>query len=211
MTSLIDSSDSLLCVIDAQPGFLDKLPAVEAEETAERVRWLVQVAAALGVPVVVTEEEPARNGKTVQAILDAVPVGTPRFDKRVFGLADQADIFDSVSELDRRTAVLCGLETDVCVAHSALGLLDRGFRVVVAADAVASPGTGQEFGLSRLRDAGVTLIGVKGLAYEWLRTVARTDALDEILGAGHHPGSSSRARKCAQAVTDLADSDTLTE
>ena len=138
--------------------------------------------------MVVTEEEPARNGQTMQEILDVLPVGTPRFDKQVFGLADQPDIFDSVSELERRTAVLCGLETDVCVAHSALGLLDRGFRVVVAVDAVASPGSGQEFGLSRLRDSGVTLIGVKGLAYEWLRTVARTDAVDEILGAGTPPG-----------------------
>ena len=188
MTSLIDADDSLLCVIDAQPGFLDKLPAVEAEGTAERIRWLIQVAAALGIPVVVTEEEPVRNGATVRAILDVIPVGTPRFDKQVFGLADQLDIFDAVSELGRRTAVLCGLETDVCVAHSAMGLRDRGFRVVVVADAVASPGTGQELGLSRLRDGGVTLMGVKGLVYEWLRTVARTDAIDEILGARLPPG-----------------------
>ena len=69
--------------------------------------------------------------------------------------------------------MLCGLETDVCVAQSALGLLDAGKRVVVVEDAVASPGTGHAQGLARMARAGVELIGVKGLGYEWLRTVER--------------------------------------
>jgi nicotinamidase-related amidase len=69
--------------------------------------------------------------------------------------------------------VLCGLETDVCVAQSALGLLDTGKRVVVVEDAVASPGAAHAQGLARMSRAGVELVGVKGLGYEWLRTVER--------------------------------------
>ncbi|HSE81518.1 MAG TPA: hypothetical protein VLA87_07445 [Gaiellaceae bacterium] len=54
--------------------------------------------------------------------------------------------------------------------------MDRGKRVVVVEDAVASAGTGHEQGLGRMSRAGVELIGVKGLGYEWLRTAERASA-----------------------------------
>jgi hypothetical protein len=69
--------------------------------------------------------------------------------------------------------VLCGLETDVCVAQSAFGLLDAGKRVAVVEDAVGSPGAAHAQGLERMARAGVELVGLKGLAYDWLRTVER--------------------------------------
>jgi hypothetical protein len=50
--------------------------------------------------------------------------------------------------------------------------------VVVVEDAVASPGTGHEQGLGRMSRAGVALIGVKGLGYEWLRTAERASAFN---------------------------------
>jgi nicotinamidase-related amidase len=80
---------------------------------------------------------------------------------------------------------LCGLETDVCVAQSAIGLHDRGWRVAVVSDAVGAPGSAQEQGLSRMRDRGVEVVGTKGLAYEWIRTVVRADDLDRDVFA--HP------------------------
>ena len=32
-----------------------------------------------------------------------------------------------------------------------------------------------------MRDAGIELIGLKGLAYEWLRTVERSRSIDALL------------------------------
>ena len=75
--------------------------------------------------------------------------------------------------------MLVGMETDVCVAQSALGLLDTGYRVVVVRDAVAAPGAAHEQGLDRMRDAGAVLIGTKGLFYEWTRTVGRASEVEE--------------------------------
>ena len=79
----------------------------------------------------------------------------------------------------RTTAILVGFETDVCVAQSAIGLLGQGYRVVVVADATGSPGTGHGFGLERMRGAGVLLSSVKGVYYEWVRTVQRDRAFWE--------------------------------
>jgi len=163
----------VLVVVDTQPGFLDKLPGDEASAVADRIRWLCRLADWLGVPVVVTEEEPEHNGATAAPVKEAFPAGTARHVKPSFDLAACPEILAEVSCHERETAVLCGLETDVCVAQSALGLLAAGKRVVVVEDAVASPGTAHEQGLARLSRAGVELIGVKGLAYEWLGTVER--------------------------------------
>jgi nicotinamidase-related amidase len=168
----LHAGSSVLVVVDTQPGFLDKLPE-DAAAVVDRVRWLCRLAGWLGVPVVVTEEEPERNGETVAPVKEALPAGTVRHVKPAFDLAACPEILGDVSRHERDTVALCGLETDVCVAQSALGLLETGKRVVVVEDAVASPGTAHAQGLERLTRAGVELIGVKGLAYEWLGTVER--------------------------------------
>jgi nicotinamidase-related amidase len=71
---------------------------------------------------------------------------------------------------------LVGLETDICVAHSALGLQELGKRVVAVRDALFSPGVAHAHGLGRMERAGVEFVSAKELAYDWLRTVA--DARD---------------------------------
>jgi nicotinamidase-related amidase len=181
MAALVAVEDSVLVVIDAQPGFLRKLEEGRATTMRDRIAWLVRLAAPLGVPVVVTEEEPDRNGGTVEPIDAALPADAGRHSKPAFGLAENAAIVSDLERHGRGTAVLCGLETDVCVAQSALGLDDRGFRVIVVEDAVASPGASHEQGLARMRDAGLELVGLKGLVYEWIRTVERAWELDALL------------------------------
>lgn len=186
MGRLVDDADSVLVVIDVQPGFLREVDDDTARAVEDRIRWLVKLAAALGVPIVVTEEEPQRNGATAGPVLAALPEAQVRHVKEAFGLAACPGIVADLEAHGRRTAVLCGLETDVCVAQSALGLLDAGWRVVVVEDAVATPGTGQALGLARIRRSGAELIGTKGLAYEWLRTVDRLSVLAEQM-AGDVP------------------------
>jgi nicotinamidase-related amidase len=89
----------------------------------------------------------------------------------IFGLAADPDILNAVQSTNRRTPILLGLETDVCVAQSAIGLLKKGYQVVVLEDAVGAPGKAHQYGLARMRGAGVLISNVKSLFYEWLRTV----------------------------------------
>ncbi len=178
MGRLLDADNCVLCVIDVQDAFLRKLPTGEAAELVDRIRWLCRLAEWLGVPIVVTEEEPEENGETAPVVVDSLVSGPVRHSKPVFDLSASPAILADVFRHGRDTVVLCGLETDVCIAQSALGLLDREKRVVVVEDAVASPGTGHEQGLGRMSRAGVELIGVKSLGYEWLRTAERASAFN---------------------------------
>lgn len=177
--ALLDRDDSVLIVIDTQAGFLDKVDADTAADVVDRIRWLVLVARKLDIPVVVTEEEPGHNGPTADPIDAVLPPGTVRHVKPTFGLAGDAEILADVASTGRRTAVFVGLETDVCVAQSAIGLQEHGWQVAVVEDAVASPGTSHDQGLARLRAEGVALLGVKAVAYDWLNSVAMAT---EVLG-----------------------------
>ena len=172
---LIDRDDSVLIVIDLQPKFwsdrLDKHDAAEVNKAVARASWLSGTALALSVPAVLTEEAPAQNGPTAVGVLLAVGRQAPVFTKPVFDLAACPDVMAAIEATGRRTAVLCGFETDVCVTHSAVGLMEAGYRVVVAVDAVYSPAGAQAFGLARLRDLGAELVHCKGVYYDWVRTL----------------------------------------
>jgi hypothetical protein len=171
--TLIDADGSVLIAIDVQPPFLEKLPREDGQLLRNRICWLIGVAGWLRVPLIVTAEDIAREGGVDPQVALAMPAGIHVHNKMVFDLAADPAILAAVAQTGRRMAVLVGLETDVCVAHSALGLLGRGYQVAVVADATGSPGAAHKVGLERVAGAGALVTSVKSLFYEWIRTVER--------------------------------------
>jgi nicotinamidase-related amidase len=169
---LIERARSCLLVVDVQQYFLDKLPPHERGSLVQRMAWLMRVARALDIPIIATAEDIERNGPLVPELAGLLPVGTTAYDKMIFGLMSQPDIRAAVDATGRDCFVLIGLETDVCIAHSALGLSAAGHRAVVIDDACASPPPHHGHGLRRMRDAGITVTSVKGIFYEWVRDLA---------------------------------------
>jgi nicotinamidase-related amidase len=191
---LLDRDDCVLVVVDAQPGFFRKdwfgeQEAAAAQAALDRAAWLVAVAARLAIPIVVTEEEPERNGATERVIGERLPAGAPVLRKGTFGLADTPEILAAVRDTGRGTVVVVGCETDVCVAQSALGLHDNGFSCVVVDDATFSPGEMHVRGLERVAAAGIGRNHAKGVTYEWLRTVEDAHA---VLGDAALPAAPFR-------------------
>lgn len=177
LSSLIDAEDSILIVIDVQDYFVAKLPQKVQQSLIKRITWLIGVATHLNIPLVVTAEDIPNCGSVSSQIAQLLSPDVPIYNKMVFGLADDAQIMAGVRKTGRKTAILVGMETDVCVAHSAIGLLEQGYQVAVVEDATASPETGDQVGLQRLRGAGILISSIKSLYYEWMRTVARDDVL----------------------------------
>ncbi|MFZ5855737.1 MAG: isochorismatase family protein [Chloroflexota bacterium] len=172
--SLLEVNDSLLVVIDIQPSFVRKENAVEPNPLLQRMCWVIQVANWLKVPLVVTAEDIPNSGNVSDEVAQILPPDTKIFNKMTFGLAAQRDILEAVQATGRNTAVLIGYETDVCITHSALGLMDLGYRVAVVADATGSPAEAHQIGLDRIRRAGGIIVSAKSLYYEWIRTVEKS-------------------------------------
>ncbi|MDI3336630.1 isochorismatase family protein [Defluviimonas aestuarii] len=183
IADLFDRTDSLLCVIDVQDVFLDKLDARDAETLLARIVWLIRASRALGVPVLAMAEDIGPNGPTHDAIRDVLPDEAVIYDKRFFGLARQQDILQAVRATGKGQVILCGLETDVCVMQSALGLQAAGYKVAVAADACGSPGPCHEAGLARMRGTGIVETSVKGIFYEWVRNLDTLALVKPLLAA----------------------------
>lgn len=178
---LIRRDDSALLVIDTQEGFYADDRA-DVDRTAfaavvERVAWVAGLARILAVPVIVTEEDPDRNGATAARVTARLEASAVVLPKPVFAAGDNPAIAEAIAATGRRTIILAGLETDVCVAHSALSLIERGYRVAAVADALFSPGDAHLHGLARLRSEGVQLLSAKELFYDWARTLADARAL----------------------------------
>ena len=168
---LIDSNRSALVVIDVQDDFLTKLPLDQRSSLVDRMGWLIKVALYLDIPLLVTAEDLAHNPPVVPELTALLPQGQKVFDKHVWNLYGQPDIRDAVDAFGRDTFILIGLETDVCVAQSALGLQAGGYNVVVVDDATGSPPPHHEAGVRRLRDAQITLQTTKGVYYELVRDI----------------------------------------
>lgn len=178
----IDVDACLLLVIDAQDGFYgpSRLDADHAakDSALERAGWVCGVAAGLDVPILVTEEDAGLNGPTADPVRRRLPDGTPVFTKTVFGAFGNPAIAAAVAATGRATAVIVGMETDVCVAHTAIGAVEQGLRPIVVHDAVFSAGPAHANGLARLAIDGIERVSAKELYYEWLRDLPAVRRFD---------------------------------
>jgi isochorismate hydrolase len=81
----------------------------------------------------------------------------------------------------RKTALLCGMESHICVMQTALGALSEDYIVHVASDAVSSRSESNwKIGLERMRAAGAMLSSTEMMTYELLRS-SGTAAFKELL------------------------------
>ncbi len=156
---LLSRRRSTLIVVDVQEGFR----SYETFETvAANCAKLIEAARILELPVLVSEQYPKGLGHSAQELgLRDEPV----IEKVVFSAA-RADGF----HLDGRDqAVVCGIETHVCVSQSVHDLLQRGVEVHVPAEAVGSRHRlDYERGLERLDRAGAIVTTVESVLFELL-------------------------------------------
>jgi nicotinamidase-related amidase len=168
---LLDAQDSILIVIDVQAAFACKLTSGEARGILSRIGWVVGAASWFGIPVVVTAEDLTRLGGATDEVSRQLSRGTVVHNKMIFALTSEPHIMSAIQDTNRHTAILVGFETDVCVAQSAIGLVELGYRVVVLSDCSGSPGTAHQAGLHRMATGGVLVLPLRSVLYEWLRTV----------------------------------------
>lgn len=170
-------AESALVLVDYQARLL---PAIDGGEAAllEAV-FLAQVAAALGVPVLGTEQHPAGLGPNDERVRSRCQrtLAKVHFDAAAEGLVEAL----RAARPGVRQVVLGGCEAHVCLLQTALGLQAAGLEVLVVPGACGSRRPGdQALAMQRLAQAGVALGSAEMVAYEWLE--ASTDpAFKQVL------------------------------
>jgi len=166
----LTAADSALLLIDVQERFVPAIPSVaDGEPVGRCLKQLLSAAQLLAIPTVISEQYPKGLGTTLP-YLSALAPQAPRLAKLHFSCVEDAHLRAALEALHRRTFVLCGLETHVCVLHTAADLLAAGHEVVIAGDAVASRSPAhRDLGLASMRDLGALVLPVESIVMRWLR------------------------------------------
>lgn len=167
---LCDDSESILVIVDTQTRLAAAMPEAARARVTGNSGILLQAAALLNIPVLVTEQYPKGLGHTEPAVARRLPVQARHFEKNCFACTGAAGFMDALRGLARRQVVLAGMETHVCVLQSALELKDAGSQVFVVEDAVCSRAEANHHNaLARLRGAGIIVSNTESVLFEWLR------------------------------------------
>ncbi len=160
----MSAGDTGLLVIDVQEKLVPKV--VEAETIVLNIGFLLDAARLLGMPVQATEQYPRGLGPTVPELAGRLP---ERPDKVAFSSCAVPSVVETFRRAARPKIVLTGIETHVCVLHTALDLLALDFRVFVVVDAVGSRYSHDaEWALRRMEQAGAVLTTTETCLFEWV-------------------------------------------
>jgi nicotinamidase-related amidase len=160
----MSAADTGLLVIDVQEKLVPKV--VEAEALVLNIGFLIDAARLLSMPVQATEQYPRGLGPTVPELARRLP---ERPDKVAFSSCAVPSVVETFRRAARPKVVLTGIETHVCVLHTALDLLALEFRVFVVADAVSSRyHFDDEWALRRMQQAGAVVTTTETCLFEWV-------------------------------------------
>jgi nicotinamidase-related amidase len=165
-TDFLAKQDCVLLLVDIQKVMLD--PCVEADTVTKNAAALIDMAKLFEIPIMFSVHNAEKLGGFLPELLERVPEPS-LFKKLEFSCFENETIFRAMQESGRRTLLLAGLETHVCIFHTGAHALRLGYHVHVAADAVSSRSRiNREVGLRRLERAGAVISSTEMIIFELL-------------------------------------------
>ncbi|HMK23387.1 MAG TPA: isochorismatase family protein, partial [Terriglobales bacterium] len=133
----LEPERAALIVIDIQEKLLP--PIFQKDLLVRNSQLLIRLAAILKIPTLLTTQYSKGLGNTIPQVASLLADTTP-IEKQIFSCFGSEVFCSTLKRLpgNRNTVILCGMETHICVAQTALAALREGYLVHVASDAVSS-------------------------------------------------------------------------
>jgi nicotinamidase-related amidase len=165
---MIDAKKCCLVLIDVQENLLQVMQ--NPNGVVKHCGILIQIAKALNIPILWCQQYPKALGLTAGPLAELLN-GLSPMDKLSFSCCGAPGFAGRLEALPVETAVLCGIESHVCVFQTAMDLLRQGMKVHVIADAVSSrTEENKQIGLARMAAGGVIINSTEMFLFELLRT-----------------------------------------
>jgi nicotinamidase-related amidase len=180
--ALLDRGGAVLVLIDLQEGYRRALHAWE--RVAVACGLLVEGAAVLGVPVIVTEQYPRGLGHTAPEVASRLPSDLQVVEKMSMSCCGAAAFTERLAASGRRQVLIAGIEAHACVNQTVHDLLALGYQVHVARDATSSRRPGDIApAWEKMRAAGMLPTSSEQALLELVRTAesAEFKALQRLL------------------------------
>jgi nicotinamidase-related amidase len=137
MGAFLKRDECLLMVVDIQERLHAAMEEQCKDAYVKNSIILIETARACKIPIIVSEQYPKGLGATITEVSGHLE-GILRYEKLSFSCYRNENIKKAVKSTGRKTAVMSGIETHVCVMQTAIDLMADGYKVIIAADAVCS-------------------------------------------------------------------------
>ena len=178
--ALIDTSDAVILLLDHQAGLFQTVKDVSVAELRANTVMLAKLATLLKIPVITTASEPnGPNGPLMPEIHQFAPhaVYVPR--KGEVNAWDNEDFVKTVRATGKKTLIMAGVWTSVCVMFPALDATAAGFKVYAVMDASGDPSElASRTTLARFIQAGIIPTSTNAVLSETHRTWNRPEAAE---------------------------------
>lgn len=164
-SKLLDKNKSALLIIDVQERVLNVMN--NKDFFMENLVKLAKGIKVLNIPIFLTEQYPKGLGETVAVLKDELE--TTPIQKLSFSCYGAENLFQQLIDKNISQVILCGIESHVCVQQTALDLIENGFQVNLAADAVTSRKIfDYNSAIERMRSKGIEITSVESVLFELL-------------------------------------------
>ena len=178
--ALIDTSDTVILLLDHQAGLFQTVNDITVTELRNNTIMLAKLATLLKIPVITTASEPnGPNGPLMPEIHQFAPhaIYVPR--KGEVNAWDNEDFVKAVRATGKKTLVMAGVWTSVCVMFPALDAKAVGFKVYAVIDASGDPSElASRTTLARFIQAGIIPTSTNAVLSETHRTWNRPEAAE---------------------------------
>jgi len=178
--ALLDTSDTLFLLLDHQAGLFQTVKDISVAELRANTTMLAKLGALLKIPVITTASEPnGPNGPLMPEIHESAPHATFVPRKGEVNAWDNEDFVRTVRDTGRKTLIMAGVWTSVCVMFPALDAKAAGFNVYAVIDASGDPSElASRTTLARFIQAGVIPTSTNAVLSETHRTWKRPEAAE---------------------------------
>ena len=178
--ALLDASDTVILLLDHQSGLFQTVKDISVAELRANTIMLAKLATLLKIPVITTASEPnGPNGPLMPEIHQFAPhaVYVPR--KGEVNAWDNEDFVKTVRATGKKTLIMAGVWTSVCVMFPALDAKAAGFKVYAVIDASGDPSEmASRTTVARFAQAGVVPTSTNAVLSETHRTWNRPEAAE---------------------------------
>lgn len=184
---MIIVDDAALLLIDHQVGTMQLIKNLPLNRVKRNVVALAKTARILRVPVVLTTSQEGNvQGPLTEELREALPEEHEARVQRqgIVNCWEDPAFRTAVEGTGRRTLIMAGVTTDVCLVYPSISAVESGYRVQAVLDASGSPyDLSEETSRRRMERAGVVLTATNTLMAELARDWSRPEGGDllEIL------------------------------
>jgi nicotinamidase-related amidase len=179
-TALINPADALILLLDHQTGLFQTVKDIGVMELRANTIALAKLGALLKLPVITTSSVPdGPNGPPMPELKEAAPHAhyVPRHGE--VNAWDNEAFVKAVRDTGKKTLIMAGVWTSVCVMFPALDATAAGFKVYAVIDASGDPSEMvSRTTLARFVQGGVVPTTVNAVVSEIHRTWNRPEAAE---------------------------------